>query len=139
MTYEPSRRPKGQVLRDRTTQEPAQNPLQGLREGERCVRPHCGGLLILRAVVTVDGSCDEVVCSSCSRSVVLALHEPYRPMPRARHPLFDAPGEADRPGAARRDSDDSMGIVLPADAPSAQQLCTVWSDESLPVPPLDSH
>ena len=139
MAYEPSRRPKGQVLRDRTTQEPAQNPLSEARAGSRCPRPHCGGLLILRAVVTVDGSCDEVVCSSCSRSVVLALHEPYRPMPRARHPLFDAPGEADRPGAARRDTDDSMGIVPPGDARDGPLLYTVWSDESLPLPPLDSH
>jgi hypothetical protein len=115
------------------------SPLVGLKEGTRCPRPHCGGLLMLRAVVTIEGSCDELVCASCARSRVLALREPYRPIPVSRDPRFDEPRERVRPGAAALDTEDSMGIVAPGDETDARALYTVLFDADPLVPPLDSQ
>jgi hypothetical protein len=113
------------------------SPLQGSQAGERCPRRHCGGLLIQRAVVTVDGSCEELVCSSCARSTVLRVLEPYVPIPEPRDQAVSALLVPDREAGAGRGSDDSMGIPLPPSVRVAVGLHRGWSDESLPVPPLD--
>lgn len=60
------------------------NPLAGAVEGSRCPRAGCGGLVMARGVVTLDGACDELVCSSCARSIATVFREPYRALPPAK-------------------------------------------------------
>lgn len=60
------------------------NPLVGVQAGDRCPRPGCGGLVMFRGVVTLDGACDELVCSSCARSIATTFREPYRALAPAR-------------------------------------------------------
>lgn len=76
---ERSVRPASQVLRD---PEPPAGPRAGLqgdiREGDRCPRPNCGGLLVQRRCVTLEGMLDELVCTSCSRGKLVRLKEAYR-------------------------------------------------------------
>lgn len=118
-------------------QKAVPSPLEGLGEGSRCPRPYCGGLLILRAVVTMDGSCDELVCSSCSRSRVVAVREPYRPVKReadGRVELLLSPPRVRDFGS---ESDDSMGIVLPPDVLARADLEGGWHDECPPDLPPD--
>lgn len=92
---------------------PPPSPLTGLKEGDRCPRPHCGGLLMGRVVVTVDGSCDELICSSCARAVLLRVHEPYVPMGREPDPRVASLLVPEPQDDAGRGNDDSMGIALP--------------------------
>lgn len=43
-----------------------------------CPRPHCGGLLLLRLVVTVEGEVEEAVCHACGRRAGPArIRDPY--------------------------------------------------------------
>jgi hypothetical protein len=138
--YEPSCRPKDHVRRDLTTQEPPQNPLQGVSEGSRCPRPHCGGLIALRAVVTLDGTCEELYCSSCARSVLQRVLEPYVPIPSVRDPRVDALLVPDREaGDVDQGIEGNGDIVEPEGLHESAALRRVWSDESLPLPPLDTH
>lgn len=107
-------------------------------EGARCPRLSCGGLVVLRGVVTVDGSCDELVCSLCARSRVLRVREPYRPMAQSRDPdvegLLALPSQ--RAGHVGRGSDHTLDIGLPPDVLASAGLDTGCSDESLlDVPP----
>ncbi len=122
----------------RVPAEAPQNPLSEAQPGSRCPRPWCGGLIALRAVVTVDGTCEEVYCLSCSRSAARRVLEPYLPIPSVRDPQLASLLAPDRPprGAAL-DSDDSVGIVVPASPHDTATLRRVCSDESLPTPPLD--
>jgi hypothetical protein len=121
-------------------QVPPQSPLQGVREGGCCPRPHCGGLIALRDVVTVEGSCSELYCVACSRSVVQRVLMPYAPIPSVQDPVLASLLAPDREaGAAGRDSGDSEGIGLPGGIADAVGLHRGWSDESLPLPPLDTH
>jgi hypothetical protein len=48
-------------------------------EGGVCPRG-CGGLIVLRVVVTEDGSCEELFCTGCSRSRLNKFFEPYEAM-----------------------------------------------------------
>lgn len=108
-----------------------ESPLAGSRPGDRCPRAHCGGLLILRAVETLAGACDEVVCSSCARSALLAIREPYAPMPSAQDPTLESLMAPDRPGRAARDSEDSEDSAAPLDVLASAGLRTGWSCEPL--------
>jgi hypothetical protein len=97
--------------------EPAPLPLCEVRgESVRCLRPHCGGLMLRRAVVTVDGTCEEYVCASCSRSALIRIVEPYPPLP-IEGPLTRAIATVPRTPASRAraapDSDGSEDSVLP--------------------------
>ena len=127
-------------MKARTYPEAVPSPLAGLNPGDRCPRVHCGGLLILRAVVTIDGSCDEVVCSSCARSALLAIREPYVPTPSVRDPRLARLLVPD-PHRVRvdPDSDDSEGSAVPLAVLDGAGLRTGWSCEFLPDSPPDSH
>ena len=49
-----------------------------------CPRPHCGGLLLLRSVVTEEGWVQQCVCVGCGRLVgPTPARDPYGP-PRVR-------------------------------------------------------
>lgn len=48
-------------------------------EGGSCPRG-CGGLIVCRNVVTEDGSCLELFCTTCSRSRLKKFFEPYEAM-----------------------------------------------------------
>jgi hypothetical protein len=100
-------------LRDGARSDGPQAPLRGGDLGSRCPRPHCGGLLLLRAVVTVDGSCEEQVCVACSRAQLVAIREPYRPMTVSRDPEVAAWLSPPTTPGSGPESDDSAGIVWP--------------------------
>ena len=76
--YEPSITRHHVVRSQEPHGEAPAGPLVGCRPGDRCPRPHCGGLVVLRDVVTLDGACEELVCSSCGRSLPTRFREPYR-------------------------------------------------------------
>ena len=85
-------------------------------ESTRCRRPHCGGLLLARDVVTVEGVVREVVCSACGRSILLAIRDPYglyrvRFSPQVERSLQSPAWARDRAISAALDSDDSMDIA----------------------------
>ncbi len=86
--------------------------LAGSLPGQQCPRPHCGGLLVERSVVTHDGVCMELVCASCARSAVVKILEPYPPLRVSADPNADR-FFSSREDRAAQDSDDSMGIALP--------------------------
>lgn len=115
------------------------SPLSEAREGSRCPRPHCGGLIALRSVVTLDGCCEEVYCLACARSALRRVLEPYVPIPSVRDPVLASLLIPDRPTPAAPDSEDSGGIVWPSAAHDTEALRRVCSDESLPGPPLDTR
>lgn len=49
-----------------------------------CTRPHCGGLLIMRMVVTCEGEVQQFVCVACGRMADRgSARDPYGP-PRVR-------------------------------------------------------
>lgn len=89
------------------------DPLKGAGPGDRCPRPYCGGLLVLQMVVTVDGSCDAVVCMSCARSRVLAFREPYRPLRLSRDPVVETLLAPPKTPGSLSETDDTSGIVWP--------------------------
>lgn len=122
-----------------TTQKAPPSPLRGLRGGDRCPRVHCGGMLLQRAVVTVDGSCEELVCASCARAVLLAIHEPYVPMRAARDPSVESLLGVAHPGAVGRGDAGNGDTSLPPDVRDAAGLDRGCFDLSLLEPPLDSH
>lgn len=89
---------------------PAPPIAQQAMEGPiRCQRPQCGGLMLLRVVVTVDGTCEEVVCSACSRSQLVRIVEPYQPLPEG-DPLTQ---EIVARLSVGQGSDDTEDIELP--------------------------
>ena len=110
--------------------EAPRSPLVDCQPGDRCPRSHCGGLLILRAVETLAGSCDEVVCSSCARSALLAIREPYAPMPSVRDPKLASLLVPDRQRLAAQDSEDSEDSAVPLSLLDDAGLRTGWSYES---------
>ena len=112
--------------------------LEGHQPGGRCPRAHCGGLLILRAVVTHSGGCDELVCSSCSRTRLLAIREPYVPTPSVRDPRLECLLAPDLPGRAGQGIGDNEDSAVPLDVLDDAGLRTGWSCECLPDSPPDS-
>ncbi len=117
--------------------EAPQNVLDGSHPGDRCPRAHCGGLLILRAVETTGGACDEVVCASCSRSRLLRVREPYAPIPSVRDPKLASLLVPDRPAPAAPDTDDNEDSGVPSDVLESVAPRTTWFDESLLSTPPD--
>ena len=112
--YEPSMRPSGYGARKGpAAPQGARNPLAESRPGDRCPRPGCGGLVMVRTVVTVVGSCDEVFCSLCARSALSRYLEPYVPLKRARDSQVDALLTPPTTRDSGLESDDSMGIAMP--------------------------
>lgn len=96
------------------TQTPTAGLPGGLRSGDRCPRPGCGGLLVDRCVVSVEGTCQEVCCSSCSRTLLVSTVEPYAPMGEERSRQAEACHRSGRPrGASRRQEDEEEGVMLP--------------------------
>ena len=93
--------------------EPAPLPLYEVQgQSVRCLRPHCGGLMLLRVVVTIDGTCEEYTCASCSRSHLVRIVEPYPPLP-IEGPLLKGVTTVSRRARAGPDSDGSEDSVLP--------------------------
>lgn len=121
------------------TQEAPSSPLSEAQEGDRCPRPHCGGLIGLRAVVTLDGCCVEVYCLACSRSALRRVLEPYVPIPVSGDLVVEARMAPDSEAHAPRESDDSVGIAFPRSAHDDGALRRVLTDESPLIAPLDSH
>lgn len=115
------------------------SPLVGCQPGDRCPRSHCGGLLILRAVETLAGACDEVVCSSCARSALLAIREPYAPMLSVRDPKLESLLTPDRPVHVAPGTDDMWDSAIPLDVLDDAGLRTGWSCESPLSTPPDTH
>lgn len=94
-TYERSMRPRSSHIDHHRMEEGGPEPTrvslsEDLKEYGRCPRPHCGGLLVRRTTVTGSGSCEELVCTSCSRGRLLYVHEPYPPMRADRDPEMEA-------------------------------------------------
>lgn len=84
---------------------------EGLKGGDRCPRPGCGGLLVDRCVVSQDGTCEEVFCSACSRAALTRLHEPYLPMGREREAEVDRLcQESGRRRASRGGGDEEVSL-----------------------------
>lgn len=137
--YEPSLRPKSLVRSDMTAGSPPANVLAGLRPGDRCPRPHCGGLLLQRAVVTEDGSCEEVVCAACARSLLLVILEPYAPMPSDCNPALDRFLRPDPCPNAGQGTDGIEDSDVPPAIREAVGLDRGLLDESSLTPPLDPH
>ena len=117
----------------------SENPLADTHAGERCPRPHCGGLLMEREVVTHEASCREVYCASCARTCVQVIREPYVPLARAQDPLLASLSEVASHGDAGQDGDDNVGIALPRASRDDVGLGRGYSVLSLPEPPLDSR
>jgi hypothetical protein len=128
--YEPSLA-RTRVRAEKGSQTPPPNPLAGLRGGARCPRPHCGGLLLVRAVVTHDGSCEEVYCASCSRASLLAVLEPYTPIPEGPDSAWASLLVPEPDPAPSPDTDDSVGRALPASVRASVALHIACLDESL--------
>mgnify|MGYP001600112013 CR=1 FL=1 len=106
--------------------EPAPLPLCEVRgESVRCARPHCGGLMLRRAVVTVDGTCEEFVCSSCSRSALIRIVEPYPPLSIEGSLLREVKTHSSR-ACAVPDSDGTEDSVLPPAIREAVGLDTAF-------------
>ena len=144
---EPSRRPSHRVRRThqeiRRALEATPIPVSALgsaQAGERCPRPHCGGLVLARQVITESGACEELVCANCARTTLVRLEEPYRPMPSERDARVErlmTPPAA--PPRAVPGIDDSMDIGLPPAIRAALAVDRGCESESLPVAPPDTH
>ena len=127
--YEPSVGPK-RFVRSDPPHHPVvpRSPLADSEAGSRCPRPHCGGLVLERAVVTVDGACVEVYCSACGRSALRAVLEPYTPIPLPQSPADASLYAPDREPGAAQGSDDTAGRLVGLPAPDRRALLEGWTD-----------
>ena len=116
--YEPSLAPRHEVRPDATRLRgiTPQSPLADAQAGSQCPRLHCGGLILERAVVTLDGACVEVYCSACARSAVRVILEPYTPIPSPQSQADASLYAPDREPVVVQGSDDIAGrlVGLPA-------------------------
>lgn len=84
---------------------------------EVCPRPHCGGRVFEREVVTIQGAVRERVCHLCSRSWLVKVLSPYRPVrvqfrPSVERALVEKAEGFFAGASARREPDHSEDIVL---------------------------
>ena len=107
--------------------------------GQCCPRPHCGGLVIERGVLTPEGFLREAYCTACARSSSPRLEAP-RPPARLRlseaceAKLARLCTERGR-NRASEGFDDTTDISMPRSALDAATLYTMFAPESL----LDGH
>lgn len=90
-----------------------------LLSGSPCPRPHCGGLLLHRDVISSEGRLQEVYCHLCGRTVAAQAEPVYRPCRVRFSPEVEgALGErfevvSRSPNRVALDSDRSEDIGLP--------------------------
>lgn len=145
--YEPSRGLRSRIRRThqeiRRALEATPIPVSALgsaQAGDRCPRPHCGGLVLARQVITESGACEELVCANCARTTLVRLEEPYRPLPSerdARAERLMTPPAA--PPRAAPGIDDSMDIGLPPAVRAVLAADRGYESECPPVAPPDTH
>lgn len=145
--YEPSRRPRTiirrthqEILRDLAQTPIPVSELGDAKAGDRCPRPHCGGLVLIRQVITGCGACEELFCANCARTKLVRLEEPYRPMPAERDVRVErllTPPAA--PPRAAQGIDDSMDIGLPPAVLAVVADDTGLHSESGLFAPPDRH
>lgn len=122
-------------------------PAPSVEAGARCPRPHCGGLIVLRDVLTTEGGLKERYCTACSRAYGAEFDVVYDPprlaLTMAQEAALDAVcSSVARSGSSRSSrglplDGDTSDILFPRSILDPVDRCITFQDESLPSEPLD--
>lgn len=111
---------------------------------QACPREHCGGLLVERYVVTLEGHVKELTCHLCSRTYAATIRAiPFDPL-RVGSGLDDeVMGVRERSerrrGPGLQESADNEDSELSPELPASVRRSLQHTDEHRPAWPLDTH